>query len=124
MCPWPLAVGRCGRRLKKRRGRASPERSPNVAAYSFRVVGPTIEELWNHYAVLCGMKQRYGGKTFQIIGDTGPNGSYVVADHWTGNGQNGRGVSVFLLKTESYTVTAIFQPDSDGRLPVCRKWLD
>jgi hypothetical protein len=36
----------------------APKQSPNVAAYSFRVVGPTFEELWNHYARLCGMKQR------------------------------------------------------------------
>jgi hypothetical protein len=35
---------------------AAPEQSPNVAAYSFRIIGPTIEELWNHYAQLCGMK--------------------------------------------------------------------
>ena len=35
--------------------RASPERSPGVAACSFRVEGPSFEELWNHYADLCGI---------------------------------------------------------------------
>ena len=54
--------------------------SPNVAAYSFHVIGPTFEELWNHYARLCGMKQRYKENTFQISGDTGPLGSFVVSD--------------------------------------------
>src|SRR4030095_4731982 len=77
---------------------ASPEQSPNVAAYSFRVIGHTFEELWNHYAQLCGMKQRYEENTFLIGGDTGPNGSYVVSDRLPASGKLGRGVSVFLLK--------------------------
>jgi len=94
---------------------ASPKQSPNVAAYSFRVVGPTFEELWNHYAQLCGMKQRYEEKTLLFSGDTGPNGSYVVADPTLAGGKGVRGSSVFLLKTDSYTVTATFQPDPDGK---------
>jgi hypothetical protein len=94
---------------------ATPEQSPNVAAYSFRVIGPTFEELWNHYAQLCGMKQRYEEKTFLISGDTGPNGSYVVSDRMPAPGKLDRGLSVFLLKTDSYTVTATFQADPDGK---------
>jgi len=58
----------------------TPEQSPDVAAWSFRVIGPTLEELWNHYAQLCGMKQRYAEKSFLVIGDTGPCGRYVVSD--------------------------------------------
>jgi hypothetical protein len=94
---------------------ATLQQSPNVAAYSFRVVGPTIEELWNHYAQLCGMKQRYEEKTFLNSGDTGPNGSYVVSDRAPAPGKVNRGLSVFLLSTDGYTVTVTFQADPDGR---------
>lgn len=93
----------------------SPKQSPNVAAYSFKVVGPTFEEVWNHYAKLCGLKQKYAEKTFLISADTGPNGSYVVSDRATGDGKGGRALSVFLLKTDAYTVTVTFQPDPDGK---------
>src|SRR5580765_5848059 len=71
---------------------SSPKQSPEVAAYSFRVMGPTIEELWNHYAQLCGMKQRYQEKTFQVTGDVGPFGSYVVSDRIPPGDQTGRSV--------------------------------
>jgi hypothetical protein len=93
----------------------SPEQSPNVAAYSFRVIGPTFEELWNHYAQLCGMKQRYEEKSFHVSGDTGPNGSYVVSDRPPAPGKLDRGLSVFLLKTDGYTVSVTFQADADGK---------
>ena len=93
----------------------TPEQSPDVAAWSFRVIGPTLEELWNHYAQLCGMKQRYAEKSFLVIGDTGPFGSYVVSDRMPPGDQTGRSVSVFLLKTDSYTVTATFQAGPDGK---------
>jgi hypothetical protein len=93
----------------------SPKQSPKVAAYSFKVVGPTFEELWNHYANLCGVKQRYAEKTFLITADAGPNGSFVVSDRPSADGKGGRGLSVFLLKKEAYTVTVTFQPDADGK---------
>jgi hypothetical protein len=93
----------------------SPKQSPNVAAYSFRVVGPTFEEVWNHYARLCGLNERYAEKTFRITADVGPNGSYVVSDRASADGKGGRGLSVFLLKTATYTVTVTFQPDPDGK---------
>lgn len=92
----------------------SPKQSPNVAAYSFRVEGPTFEELWNHYAKLCGIKQQYAEKTFLISADAGPNGSYVVSDRMAADGKGGRGLSVFLLRTDAYTVTVTFQPDLGG----------
>jgi len=93
----------------------SPEHSPNVAAYSFRVLGPTFEELWNHYAERCGIKKRYAEKSFLITADTGANGSYVVSERPSEDGKGGRGPSVFLLKTETYTVTVTFHLDPDGR---------
>jgi hypothetical protein len=93
----------------------SPKQSPNVAAYSFYVVGPTFEEVWNHYAKLCGLKQKYAEKTFLISADAGPNGSYVVSDRATRDGKGGRALSTFLLKTDAYTVTVTFQPDPDGK---------
>ena len=92
----------------------SPERSPDVAAYSFRLVGPTFEELWNHYAGLCGVKHRYAAETFLVTANTGPNGSYVVSDRPSAEGK-GRGLSMFLLKTEAYTVTVTFGPDPGGK---------
>jgi RNA polymerase sigma factor (sigma-70 family) len=93
----------------------SPERSPGVAAYSFKVVGPTFEELWTHYAQLCGVKERYAEKTFLTSANTGPNGSYVVSDRPSADGTGRRGLSVFLLKTDAYTVTVTFQPGPDGK---------
>jgi hypothetical protein len=93
----------------------SPKQSPTVAAYSFRVVGPSFEELWNHYAKLCGLKERYAEKKFLITTDAGPNGSYVVSDQATADGKGGRGLSVFLLKTDSYTATVTFHIDTGGK---------
>jgi hypothetical protein len=93
----------------------SPEHSPNVAAYSFRVVGPTFEELWNHYAERCGIKQRYAEKTFLNTANTNANGSYVVSERPSRDRKGGRGPSVFLLKTDAYTVTVTFQLDADRK---------
>jgi hypothetical protein len=93
----------------------SPGRSPDIAAYSFRVVGPTFEELWNHYAELCGVKDRYAEKMFLNTADDGPRGSYVVSDRWTADSEGGRGLSVFLLKTETYTVTVTLVPGPGGK---------
>ena len=93
----------------------SPKRSPNIAAYSFRVTGPTFEELWNHYAKLCGVKERYAERRFLVSADTGPNGSYVVSDRAAADGKGGRALSLFLLKTDDYTVSVTFQPDPGGK---------
>ncbi len=93
----------------------SPKQSPGVAAYSFRVVGPTFEELWNHYADLCGMKQKYAENRLLVAADTGPKGDYIVSDRAAADGQGGRGLSVFLLKTDAYVVTVTFQPDPGNK---------
>ena len=93
----------------------SPQQSPNVAAYSFRVIGPTFEELWNHYAKLCGIKERYAEKAFLVSADAGPKGCYVVSDHRAADARGGRGLSLFLLKTEAYTVTVTFHPDTGAK---------
>jgi hypothetical protein len=92
----------------------SPEQSADVAAYSFRVVGPTFEEMWNHYARLCGMKDRYAEKMFRVAGQSSPNGVAMVSDRASGDGKGGRGPSVFLLRAETYTVTVTFAPDPGG----------
>lgn len=92
----------------------SPKQS-NVAAYSFRVVGPSFEELWNHYAKLCGMKQQYAEGTILVAADAGPNGSYVVSDRTLAGGKGERGLSVFLLKTDAYTVIVTIQIDPDRK---------
>jgi hypothetical protein len=91
------------------------EESPGVAAQTFRVVGPSFERLWNHYADLCGIGRRYEPKRFMISSKTGPKGSYIVNDRASSDGKTGRGLSVFLLRTELYTVTATIQPDPTGK---------
>src|SRR4051794_33687961 len=85
---------------------ASPKESPGVAACTFRVVGPSFEGLWNHYADLCGIPDRYEAKRFLTSGNTGTRGSYVVTDRPSSDARGGRGLSVFLLRTDRYTVTA------------------
>ena len=92
----------------------SPEVAPDVAGYSFRVKGVTMEELWNHYADQCGVATRYAPKNFLISASTGPKGSYVVSDQWSADRKGNRGASVFLLKTEKYVVTVTLIPDLDG----------
>jgi hypothetical protein len=94
---------------------ASPKESPGVAAATFRVVGPSFEGLWNHYADLCGIGNRYEARRLLVSGGTGPKGSYVVSDRASSDAKGGRGLSVFLLRTDSYTVTATIEPDPDGK---------
>jgi hypothetical protein len=94
---------------------ASPKESPGVAAATFRVVGPTFEGLWNHYAHLCGIEDRYEAKRLRICGGTSTEGSYVVSDRASSDAKGERGLSVFLLRTGRYTVTATIQPDPDGK---------
>lgn len=93
---------------------ASPRESPEVAAYTFRVVGPSFEDLWNHYADLCGIRDRYDARRFLTSGNTGARGSYVVTDRPTSGAGGARGMSVFLLRTDRYTATATIEPDPGG----------
>jgi hypothetical protein len=94
---------------------ASPKQSPGVAAYSFRVEGPSFEDLWNHYADLCGISEQYEAKTFLTSANAGVKGSYVVTDRASSDDRGQRGLSVFLLKNDRYTVTVTIQPDPDGK---------
>ena len=86
----------------------------NVAAYSFRAEGITFEETWKHYAKLCGVAHEYKERGILISASTGPNGPYVVSERMSDDGKQ-RTVSVFMLKTDTYTVTVTFQPASDGK---------
>jgi len=90
-----------------------------LAAYSFRVAGPTYGELWNHYAELCGMKERFAEEQFLNSGGSGPKGRFLVLDRVPGalgdHAIPGRGLSMFVLKTDSHTVTVTFHPSPDGR---------
>jgi hypothetical protein len=94
---------------------AAPKDSPGVAVCTFRVVGPSFERLWNHYADLCGVKDRYDPKQFLVSGSTSPKGTYIVSDRPASVAHGGRALSVFLLRTEHYTVTTTIQPDPDGK---------
>jgi hypothetical protein len=94
---------------------ASPKESPGVAAATFRVVGPSFEALWNHYAGLCGIGDRYEAKRFLVHGGKGAKGTFVVSDRASSDAKGERGFSVFLLQTDRYTVTVTIQPDPDGK---------
>jgi hypothetical protein len=96
----------------------SPEKSPGVAAWAFRVKGPSFEGVWNHYADLCGVGDRYQARRLLISGNTGAKGSYIVAEQASSDDQGGRALSVFLLRTDRYTVTATIRPDPDGKAVV------
>jgi hypothetical protein len=94
---------------------ASPKGSTGLAAATFRVVGPTFEDLWNHYAHLCGITDPYKESQLQNFGGSSARGSFVVSDRGSLEVKGRRGLSVFVLRTERYTVTATIQPDPDGK---------
>ena len=94
---------------------ASPEGMPGMAAATFRVVGPSFERLWNHYADLCGIADRYESKRFLVTGKVGTKGSYVVSDRASADARAGRGLSLFMLRTDRYTVSVTIQPDPAGK---------
>jgi hypothetical protein len=93
--------------------RASPQENPGLAAGTFRVVGPSFEALWNYYAVRFGIEDRYKPERLLVSGKKGAKGSYVVSDG--GDAMGGRALSVFLLRTDRYTVTVTIQPDPTGK---------
>ena len=97
---------------------ASPKESPGVMVSTFRVVGPSFGGLWNHYADLCGIKDRYEAKRLVMSGGTGAKGMYIVSDRASSLAKGERALSVFLLRTDRYTVTATIQPDPDGKAVV------
>ena len=94
---------------------ASPKESPGVAAGTFRVAGPSFERLWKHYAELCGIHEGYEAKRMLVSGGTSAKGIYVVSDRVSWDSKATRTLSVFLLRTDRYTVTATIQPGPDGK---------
>jgi hypothetical protein len=94
---------------------ASPKETPGLAAATFRIVGPTFGNLWDHYAALSGIKDRYDPKRLVMTGGTSAKGTYVVTDRPSSIVKWERALSVFLLRTDHYTVTATIQPDPDGK---------
>jgi hypothetical protein len=93
---------------------ASPKESPSISGGTFRVVGPTFEKLWNHYAELCGIADRYDAKRLLVSGGKGELGSYVISERASSDAAGERGLSMFFLRTAHYTVTVTIQPDPDG----------
>jgi hypothetical protein len=61
------------------------------------------------------MTDRYEAKQFRISGGTSAKGVYIVNDRWSSPSTGERGLSVFLLRTDRYAVTATIQPDPDGK---------
>jgi hypothetical protein len=94
---------------------AAAKESSAAATATFRVVGPSFERLWNHYAERCGMVERYEEKRLLVSGGTSAKGTYVVNDRASSDAKGERGLSVFLLRTGRYAVTATIQPDPDGK---------
>jgi hypothetical protein len=94
---------------------ASPKESPGLAASTFRVVGPSFERLWNHYADRCGIADRYEASRGLVDGGRSAKGSYVVSDRISGDAQAKRMLTVFVLRTDHSTVTVTIQPDPDGK---------
>ena len=94
---------------------ASLKESTGVEAATFRVVGPSFEGLWNHYADLCGIGERYEASRLMMSGGRSARGTYVVSDRAISLAKRERALSVFVLRTERYTVTATIQPDPDGK---------
>ena len=95
--------------------RVAPRESSALAASTFRIVGPSFGALWNHYADLCGIKDRYEANRLVMSGGTGARGTYVVSDRASSTVKGERVLSVFVLRTDRYTVTATIQPDPDGK---------
>ena len=94
---------------------ASPMGTSGVATSTFRVAGPSFEGLWNHYADLCGIPERYEARRLLISGKTGAKGAYLVNDRASLEAKGERVLSVFLLRTDRYTVTVTIRPDPDGK---------
>jgi hypothetical protein len=95
---------------------ASPNDSSAVAAATFRVVGLTFERLWNHYGDLCGIKKRYDARQILMLGGKGAKGTWVVSDRSSSLASGAeRALTVFLLRTDRYTVTATIEPEPDGK---------
>jgi hypothetical protein len=94
---------------------ASPKLSDTMAAATFRVVGPSFERLWNYYADLCGIPDRYAAKRLLNCGRIGAKGTYVISDRASSDTEGRRALTVFLLRTDQYTVTVTIQPDADGK---------
>jgi hypothetical protein len=94
---------------------ASPKESPGLAAGTFRVVGPSFERLWNHYAERCGIRARYEAKRLLVSGGTSAKGAYPASDRAFWDASVTRTLSVFLLRTDRYTVSVTIQPDRDGK---------
>lgn len=94
---------------------AAPKEAPGVAACTFRAVGPSFEAFWNHYADRCGAPDRYEPKRFLVAGTAGPKGVYIISDRMGNDGQAGRGLSLFVLRTEHATATVTIRPDADGK---------
>ena len=55
------------------------------------------------------------GEHVSDLGGGGAKGTYVVTDRATSLAKRERALSVFLLRTDRYTVTATIQPDPDGK---------
>lgn len=92
----------------------SPEKTPGVAGYSFRVVGPSFADLWTYYAELCGIEQHFDAGRYLNATGTGAKGGYVISERPTSDGQ-ARALTVFVLRADHHSVTVTIRPDFDGK---------
>src|SRR5262249_48127864 len=94
---------------------ASPRETETMAAATFRVVGPSFENLWNYYAGLCGIPDRFDASQLLVKGKTGAKGTYVVSDRASSDSPRSRALSVFMLRNERFAVSVTIEPDPAGK---------
>jgi hypothetical protein len=60
-------------------------------------------------------RTEYEAKRLLMNGGTGKKGTYVVLDQASLDATSGRALSVFLLRTNRFTVSVTIQPSPDGK---------
>lgn len=122
--PQPAAEAFAGRWLPKLKANTDYQatggpQGTTAAAYVFRVVGPTYEQLWNHYADLCGIRERYAPQHLLNDGGQSAAGRYLTLNRPPGVIDDrkliGPGQAMFLLQAEDHTATVTFHSSPDAK---------
>lgn len=95
----------------------SPKEAPDVAGLTFTLKGTmTLEDVWNFYAEKCGLEERYKEKHVWIMTKTTPKGECVLSVRLTSMDESAKHQeTMFLLKTDAYTVAVTLHVDPDGK---------
>lgn len=95
----------------------SPKEAPDVAGLTFTLKGTmTLEDVWNFYAEKCGLEERYKEKHVWMVTKTTPKGECVLSVRLTSLDETAKHrETMFLLKTDAYTVAVTLHVDPDGK---------